>query len=229
MAIRVGHLNVHNRRAALKVALGWGCTSLGLNEANKLIRPIRRHPHYNAFWSPLAEDQRRGAKASPILVRENLYWSGALGLLLSDASHPDKWAPDRFVNAAFYREDGIDVAHFNFHNHAVVDNRRAKNVDRVAKAAEGLQDLRQILRMADRLGFARVLSGDLNNRDVSKSPDWQDAGEMLRAEGFKFRNVGVDWMAWDPERLELIRFRKIGRDVTLSDHQGLVADLRPVR
>lgn len=221
--IRIGHLNIHNEKEALDVALGWGCDSLGLNEANRLRRRIQRNKDYNSFHSPYPKDKRRGSSASPILVRKDIFWSGALGLLLSDASEPERFAPDRFVTGAFYRKDGVDIAHFNFHNHALTDN-RTSDVDRVKQAAQGVRGLHNILRMAKALKFQRVLTGDLNTHDDAGSPGWKDIGEVLAKEGMFWRNVSVDWMAWDPEVLGLDRFRTISRRKSESDHRGLIAD-----
>lgn len=226
--ITVGHLNIHNSLDSLDVALGWNVDSLGLDEAGKRRGALlRRAVGYRSFAIPGARTPERSSLATTILVKRDLRTTGGLGMLLSDAAKPDRIAPDRWAYGIGYRKAGTDVFHVEFHNHAAVDNRDMTG--RVRKAAEGVTRLSHTLNYVKALGYAGIVTGDLNTRDSAKSVGWKDAGEMFRSLNYRYVDVGIDWIAWDPSVLVLADVIEHPRLVTKSDHPGIEAFFKPKR
>ena len=224
MDFKIGHLNCHNNPKALAVAVGWGARSLGLNEVGKIRQRVSAVRDYVDFSIPGASIPQRTSLSTALLVRKEVETFGGIGMLLSDPSSPERIAPGRWLYGMIF-DAGARVAHLEFHNHAVVDGKFEK-VDRVAKHSEGLDDVELILRMIKKMEIGTVLTGDLNTRDDAPSPDWDDAGERFRDLNWEYEAVGLDWIAWDPDHLDLKNLKTISREQAHTDHPGLLAEMR---
>lgn len=227
MAVRVGHINAHNHENTLRQALRWNTHSLGTDETGKIeptvINELERITGYTSFHIPGAATPQRSSLSTRVFVRNDLTVTGGVGMLAADKSTPVKIAPNRWLYGVGFVVKGQKYAHVEFHNHAIVDGRTTA-VDRVKEHRDGLDVLRATLRYLDALDYATVLTGDLNTRDDAKSVGWEDAGEMFRAMGLQYVDIGLDWVVWNPTRLRNPDLERFTRGEMGTDHPSFVAE-----
>lgn len=179
-------------------------------------------PSWRSYVMDGAEDQRRGAKDNPILVRKGLTQLGQQCIKAADASTPDRLAPDRFIYVEAFMHDVGPTAVINIHPHAATMG-HARAVDRANETAKFVATLKETIRFWRNAGFHAVVVGDANWKPSAESPDWQDIVEMFRQLGMDWRFRGIDCVAWT-KGLRLKRLRVFSRRRVKSDHPGLLAD-----
>ena len=227
MAVRLGHINAHNHPDTVRKAARWNAHSLGLDEVGKIppetFKEIERERGYLGFTLDGTARPDRGSRSTRLLVRDDLTVIGGVNLLMAAQSTPDRIAPPRWIQGQCYETRGKKVAHLEFHNHAVVDGRPV-TVDRVAEHERALKRLRSTLIWVTNTGHAGFLTGDLNTRDEAKSIGWTDAGEMFRALGWDFKDLGLDWVAWNPGTSSGPDLERFTREEMGTDHASFVAE-----
>lgn len=224
--IRVGHLNAHNRPRAVRYMLRQGCDSLGLDEARRrlplLTRLLARARRYRLTVGAAVR------AATPVLTRTAYPDLGEIALQACEAATPAKLAPPRWVTVALFRHPGLGrIAHLNVHPHAITDD-RPLTVPRVRETAEYWQAVDRLLTLLEFLGYTRILTGDLNSRRSGHTVGYAGADDVLDKHHLNQVRVGLDGVAFD-RNLRVVKRHIIPREVTGSDHPGLLVDLALAR
>lgn len=221
MTWTAGHLNCHNNRKALALAVGWKTKTLSLNEVGKIAGAVDAVRGMDSFSVPGAKVPARSSLSTRVLFDADLTTTAGFGVLAADWAKPEKLAPGRWLYGVGF---GNDIMAMSFHNHAAQDDRRLK-IKRVRQAARGIKVIRDVWEMYEDFGYANYLMGDLNTRDEANSPGWKDAGEMFRDMGLEYEQIGLDWVVWNPQTLGLKDLNVITREEhgNVTDHPGLLA------
>lgn len=233
MAITVGYLNVHNRRAASEGMLDRGLDAVGFAEANKLRRPLRRQARrhgYDVHVETQSSDPR-GSRETPLLVDKRLEVAGGLTLRISEEIPGDtRFAPNRWETVRMIEHPatrgvrgvhgiGVVVTHLNA-GPSILRNPRAGDEPRVREYRESVYSLARTCRFLRGEGFLPIVLADVNlpdHVDVAWSPY-----RILERQGMRHRSRNVDAVFVD-ERLEFEAFVVVPRDASLSDHPALIA------
>ncbi len=221
MNLTIGHLNVHKERRAIRHMVGLGLDSLGLDELPQRGPLVLGSRRYRVAGG------RRVRAATPILTRRDWPYLGELVVQASEEATPSSLAPARLVTVALFGHPTMGpVAHLNVHPNARTDN-LAPTVDRARESEELWTTVARILEWLRRDRYRIVLSGDLNHRRGARTTGPGPA-EALRAGRLTWAEwEGLDAIAHS-RSLRAVRTEVIPREVTGSDHPGLVAELARV-
>lgn len=228
--VTIVHANLRNSRRGLRHLVDLGADSLGLNEANRLAVAYGRLKRYRPVVGHSNTDRRRGAKATPVLVRRGLPALGEVAVKASEAARPARVAPERWITAALYDHPGVGpFAHVEAHPNAAVrgldpaTNARAAGYERLALA------LGDLLVFLEGLGLAVAVTMDAQltprNEDTFRGTTPYDVFDQM---GMDTRHTGIDLLAVSPS-LAITRFQTIPAARLGSDHDGFLAAMKRAR
>lgn len=197
--------------------------TIGLTEAYGILPELRAMRLYRTVMEDGGRDQRRGQKDTPILVRRNLVSLGSGQVFGSAASKPLRIAPERWLTWSTISAPSLGpVCHVCLHPHAGIQDKATGNlrtdIDRGRKADQQLEVLGHLLDFAKAMGWARVVTGDVNFRDrptAGASPY-----KVLRDHGLEVHAQGFDVIAGD-KQLHL-DVRQVHAPTSITDHPWLL-------
>lgn len=235
--LTVGQGNVHNRRKAIKHALGMDCDLFGLHEVGGQIPYLYKRPHVAKHYRVLAGEPVFGPKArgkgvrnvsqsSTTILKRHFEYLGEMHQQVSQQWTPAlAVAPDRWFHAVAFQipKTSIRVAHINVHPNAgpkVLYQSDKKNHPLVREYRESMDWLDHMLGFYAAMDYALVLTGDVNMlRNKAHNVPWSPYKVMAK-HGLHYRSSRVDAIAWSRE-FALQDFKIIPRRKFGSDHDAL--------
>jgi hypothetical protein len=198
-------------------------TSVGLTEAYGILPELAKMTGYRMIMETGGRDKRRGQKDTPILARRDLVSLGSGQVFGSEASTPLRIAPERWLTYSTVRVPGIGaVCHICLHPHAGIQDKDTgklrTDIDRGRKADQQLKVLAHLLDFAKAMGWARVVTGDLNFRD--RPTTGASPYKVLRDHGLTVDAHGLDVIAGD-KALHL-DVREVHAPSSITDHPWLL-------
>lgn len=176
------------------------------------ILGYRRHRHEGG------RDDIRAGRDVQVLVDDDLDIHARLSIRASEATRPERIAPDRnLVADAFAHPVGKTVVIGIHPNAATVGH--GPNVPRVRETAELVTTLARTILYFLAEGFHVVVVGDGNWKQGAASPGWRDLAEMFDELGLSYEFHGLEVVAWSPG-LALVGTVMFPREVVRSDHPG---------
>lgn len=236
----VMHANVHNHESAIKHAVGLGADIFGFNEAHRVIPFLATIRGYRLHTSqPVRKrrDPERPKSARLVstdtatLVRKKHDYLGEMSQQVSQQIGNvalSGLAPDRWFNVACMDLYGLPTAHLNLHPNAgpkLLHDPDSKH-PLVREYAESMDWMDSILDLYIGRGYAVLVTGDLNMRDMRSDPAWSP-WTRLRKHGLTYRAHHIDGIAWSKDfSLSPDGMRIIPKAVIGSDHDALRVQLR---
>lgn len=185
-----------------------------------------------------AAEAGKSGKEVPILLRKRgVEFLGDGAYLISERVKPNNTgiAPDRYLTWVRYKYKNVKYCIINVHPNAVVQNKKtgrflSKKMKRVSQYIASMKRLQAEIKRQQNDGFVVIVTGDMNFRDIkaAKLVRWGPVAIFKRC-GLTYHAVGLDYVAWDSEKLVKKSMRVIPASQTGSDHPWIVADLRPRR
>lgn len=175
--------------------------SVGLTEAYAITSALQGVRGYRLVLEEGGEDQRRGQKDCPMLVKDSLASYGSGQFFGAPKSTPIEIAPDRWTSFSVTHTDGLGtVLHFHLHPHAAVQDELGHPrlaLDRTKKFIEEMDLFDGMLTFAQFLKWRIVVTGDLNYRD--EGPAWLHSPyAIMRKHGLAIEAAHLDVMASTP-------------------------------
>lgn len=229
--LTIGHGNVYvaNRTPlkALRTIRSIQADSWGVNEGMNLMRLLPRLSGYRVTVGELGKtrNDKRGTWDTPILTKKRLSPLGSVTLQASETVQPERIAPERWITGSLFQHAVGPVAHLNVHPNAAIRG-HGTNVARVREYAEFMATLNRLTRFLQAEDFAVVITGDVNYREDWANVEW-DPYRLFRLRKMDHADQGLDVVAWDRRKLELVRKRVIpAGSRTGADHPWIITELK---
>jgi hypothetical protein len=229
MSLTVLHAPLHapsaRRRPAVVTAQirAHQPTMVGLSEAYGILPELGRLRDYRLVVEAGGQDQRRGQKDNPVLIRRGLRSLGSGQVFGCDASTPVKIAPERwFTYSTVAVPDVGPVCHIVLHPHALVQSkvngRIRTDEDRPRQFGRQMDIFAHLLTFAKAMKWLVVVTGDLNFRDTGD--DARSPYQIMRNNSLKVITRGIDCIAFTPRlRLDV---SEVPAPTTITDHPWLI-------
>ncbi|MGD9694000.1 MAG: hypothetical protein AB7V20_14320 [Phycisphaerales bacterium] len=225
--LTIGHGNVYvaNRTPlkALRTIRSIQADSWGVNEGMNLMRLLPRLSGYRVTVGDLGptRNDKRGTWDTPILTKKKLSPLGSVTIQASETVQPERIAPERWITGSLFQHAVGPVAHLNVHPNAAIRG-HGTNVARVREYAEFMATLNRLTRWLQAEDFAVVITG------VMATPDYDVTWyRLFRLRKMDHADQGLDVVAWDRRKLELVRKRVIpAGSRTGADHPWIITELK---
>lgn len=215
---------------------GLNAVAYGLQEAaygtDEVMRVMRDEYHLFAG----SEAGKSGSEVPILLRKKGTTYLGDGAYLVSNRVRPNNKgiAPDRYLTWVRYEFSGKKYVIINMHPNAAVQNRNTgkplrKKLKRVREYIKSMKELEEEIKSQRADGFIPIVTGDLNYRVRKGVTLWKwSPAAVFKRNNLDYINTGLDYVAYDKNRLAKRRSKIIPTSKTGADHPWIVADLKPL-